>query len=121
MPHPSFNGLSTMNGRSNMVSGERFPSSFSLADKSFLELGSDIIHLNIAGSSLVVVDTAEAANELFDKRSSIYSSRYVLIPKYFPSFAEVSFILIASPRFIMLNELSGSVYHIQLSRYSRGI
>ncbi|KAF4567124.1 hypothetical protein EYR36_010741 [Pleurotus pulmonarius] len=47
---------------------------------------SDIIHLNIAGSSLIVIDTAEAANELFDKRSSIYSSR---------------------PRFIMLNELMG--------------
>ncbi|KAJ8695766.1 hypothetical protein PTI98_005695 [Pleurotus ostreatus] len=50
------------------------------------QYNSDIIHLNVAGSSIVVIDTAEAANDLFDKRSSIYSSR---------------------PRFIMLNELMG--------------
>ncbi|RDB18406.1 hypothetical protein Hypma_000372 [Hypsizygus marmoreus] len=39
------------------------------------ELGSDIIHLDVAGTSIVVLDTAEAATELLEKRSSIYSGR----------------------------------------------
>jgi hypothetical protein len=37
---------------------------------------SDIIHLNVAGNSLVILDTYEAATELLEKRSSIYSDRY---------------------------------------------
>ncbi|KAJ7629458.1 cytochrome P450 [Mycena polygramma] len=36
---------------------------------------SDIIHLNVAGTSIVVLNTIEAATDLLDKRSSIYSSR----------------------------------------------
>lgn len=36
---------------------------------------SDIIHLDLAGTSIVVLDTAEAAMELLEKRSSIYSGR----------------------------------------------
>ncbi|KAG5650135.1 hypothetical protein H0H81_000558 [Sphagnurus paluster] len=39
------------------------------------ELGSDIIHLDVAGTSIVVLDSEEAAIELLDRRSSIYSSR----------------------------------------------
>ncbi|KAG5638039.1 hypothetical protein H0H81_002159 [Sphagnurus paluster] len=39
------------------------------------ELGSDIIHLNMAGTSIVVLDSEEAANDLLEKRSSLYSSR----------------------------------------------
>lgn len=35
----------------------------------------DIIHLDVAGSSIVVLDTPEVAMELLDKRSSIYSDR----------------------------------------------
>jgi hypothetical protein len=37
--------------------------------------GSDVIHLNMAGKHLVIVNTRVAAKELFDKRSAIYSSR----------------------------------------------
>ncbi|KAI0033059.1 cytochrome P450 [Vararia minispora EC-137] len=37
--------------------------------------GSGVIHLNTLGTHLVVVNTAKAANELFDKRSSLYSDR----------------------------------------------
>lgn len=39
------------------------------------ELDTDIMHLNIAGQSIVVLDTAEAATELLERRSSLYSGR----------------------------------------------
>ncbi|KAF9457686.1 cytochrome P450 [Collybia nuda] len=50
------------------------------------ELQTDIIHLDVAGTSIVVLDNAEAATELLEKRSQIYSSR---------------------PRMPMLGELAG--------------
>lgn len=37
--------------------------------------GSDIIHLSAAGNDIVVLNSFKAVNDLFDKRSSIYSSR----------------------------------------------
>ncbi|KAF7427806.1 hypothetical protein PC9H_007022 [Pleurotus ostreatus] len=58
---------------------------------------SDIIHLTVAGSSLIVIDTTEAAKELLDKRSYIYSSR---------------------PRFVMLNELMGWSWLFAMMEYS---
>ncbi|KAG6902124.1 hypothetical protein C0995_004070 [Termitomyces sp. Mi166 len=39
------------------------------------EFGSDIIHLNVAGTSIIVLDNAQLATELLEKKSSIYSSR----------------------------------------------
>ncbi|KAF8960416.1 cytochrome P450 [Flammula alnicola] len=39
------------------------------------ELGTDIMHLNIAGTRLIVLDTSEVATDLLEKRSSIYSGR----------------------------------------------
>jgi hypothetical protein len=38
----------------------------------------DILYLNVAGTSLVVLDSSEAAMELLEKRSSIYSGRSLL-------------------------------------------
>jgi hypothetical protein len=38
-------------------------------------LGSDLIHLNLLGTHVVVLNTAQAAAELLDKKSSIYSDR----------------------------------------------
>jgi len=35
----------------------------------------DILYLNVAGQSIIVLDTFEAANELLERRSSLYSSR----------------------------------------------
>ncbi|KAF8884004.1 cytochrome P450 [Infundibulicybe gibba] len=35
----------------------------------------DIIHLEVAGTSIVVLDTYEATTELFEKKSSLYSGR----------------------------------------------
>ena len=37
---------------------------------------SEIVHLNLLGTHVVVVNTSSAATALFDKRSSIYSDRY---------------------------------------------
>ena len=37
--------------------------------------GSDIIHLQAFGSHIVVVNSVKAANELFEKRSRIYSDK----------------------------------------------
>ena len=45
-------------------------------------LGSDIIHLKLAGTRVFVLNSAEAAIELFDKRSSSYSDRLVVIHTY---------------------------------------
>ncbi|KAJ7498204.1 cytochrome P450 [Mycena galericulata] len=36
---------------------------------------SDIIHLNVAGTSIIVLSSVEAANDLLEKRSSLYSDR----------------------------------------------
>jgi len=38
-------------------------------------LGSDVIHMNLAGTHLLVVNSHEAATELFEKRSAIWSDR----------------------------------------------
>ncbi|KAJ7760722.1 cytochrome P450 [Mycena maculata] len=50
------------------------------------ECNSDIIHLSAAGNSIIILGSVEAAEDLLDKRSAIYSDR---------------------PRFTMLNELVG--------------
>ncbi|KAG6872554.1 hypothetical protein C0995_008898 [Termitomyces sp. Mi166 len=39
------------------------------------ELGSDMIHLDIAGTSIIVLNNAQMATDLLEKRSSIYSNR----------------------------------------------
>ena len=43
-------------------------------------IGSDVIWYNALGSDIIVVNTLKAANELLDKRSSIYSDRFVARP-----------------------------------------
>ncbi|KAJ4491549.1 cytochrome P450 [Lentinula edodes] len=37
---------------------------------------SDIVHVNIAGNSVIILNTLEAAMELLEQRSNIYSSRW---------------------------------------------
>ncbi|KAM5540993.1 hypothetical protein V8D89_005304 [Ganoderma adspersum] len=60
------------------------------------EYDSDIIQLSVFGSNIVVLDTLEAANELLDRRSTIYSGR---------------------PRMFMLTELSGFGFSFGLMDY----
>ncbi|KAH8998282.1 cytochrome P450 [Lactarius hatsudake] len=59
-------------------------------------LGSDIIHADVIGSHIVILNSIKAANELLEKRSSIYSDR---------------------PHLVVLQELFGMDYHIGLVRY----
>ena len=42
-----------------------------------LYAGSDIIYVNVLGQPIVVIDKYETAVELLEKRSGIYSSRFV--------------------------------------------
>ncbi|KAH9038268.1 cytochrome P450 [Lactarius hengduanensis] len=60
------------------------------------ELGSDIIHANVMGSHIVILNSIKAANELLDKRSSIYSDR---------------------PPLVAIRELFGMDYNIALAQY----
>ncbi|KAF9457684.1 cytochrome P450 [Collybia nuda] len=60
------------------------------------ELDTDIIHLNVAGNSIIVLDSFEAATELLEKRSHVYSGR---------------------PRMPMVSELMGQDYNIGLMPY----
>ncbi|KAF9001512.1 cytochrome P450 [Cyathus striatus] len=63
------------------------------ASKGYAEMckkyNSDIIHLNVLGTNLIVLNSYDAAQELLEKRSSIYSSR---------------------PSSVMLRELGGYAY-----------
>ena len=44
-----------------------------------LYAGSDIIYINVLGQSIIVIDKYETAVELLEKRSGIYSSRFVSV------------------------------------------
>ncbi|KAG5733206.1 O-methylsterigmatocystin oxidoreductase, partial [Termitomyces sp. T112] len=55
------------------------------------EFGSDIIHLNVVGTSIIVLDNEKISIDLLERRSSIYSSR---------------------SRMPMINELMGWNFHI---------
>ena len=39
--------------------------------------GSDVIHVDTLGKHLIIVNSAKAAKELFEKRFSLYSDRFV--------------------------------------------
>ncbi|KAJ7483546.1 cytochrome P450 [Mycena latifolia] len=60
------------------------------------EFDSDIIHLNVVGTSIVVLSSMEAVRDLFDKRSALYSDR---------------------PRLPMLVELMGWDYGTAFMKY----
>lgn len=37
---------------------------------------SDVVHINLAGTHLIVLNSEEAISDLFDKRAAIYTGRY---------------------------------------------
>ena len=39
--------------------------------------GSDVIHADALGTHLIIVNSAKAAKEMFEKRFSLYSNRFV--------------------------------------------
>ncbi|KAH9044125.1 cytochrome P450 [Lactarius hengduanensis] len=43
------------------------------------QYGSDVVHVDVLGTHMVIINSAKAANELFGKRSSIYSDRPSLV------------------------------------------
>lgn len=65
-------------------------------------LDTDVLYLNSFGRSTVVINSLEAAQEIFERRSAIYSERYALrvFYRYPGSYTEAY-----RPRFTMLNEL----------------
>ncbi|KAJ7252542.1 cytochrome P450 [Mycena rebaudengoi] len=60
------------------------------------ELGSDIIHLSVAGKSIIILSSVDVVFDLLDQRSAIYSDR---------------------PRSIMINELMGADFNFATMRY----
>ncbi|KAJ7251444.1 cytochrome P450 [Mycena rebaudengoi] len=60
------------------------------------ELGSDIIHLSVAGKSIIILSSVDVVFDLLDQRSAIYSDR---------------------PRSIMMNELMGGEFSFVIMRY----
>ncbi|KAK7694990.1 hypothetical protein QCA50_002178 [Cerrena zonata] len=60
------------------------------------QYGSDLLRLNVFGRNLIIVNSLEAASDLFDGRSTIYNSR---------------------PRLVMLNELIGFGYGMAFLPY----
>ncbi|KAJ7920193.1 cytochrome P450 [Mycena leptocephala] len=62
------------------------------------DFASDIIHLNIAGKSIIILSSLEATNDLMVQRSAIYSDR---------------------PRFPMVNELMGWEFSLAFMKYGR--
>jgi hypothetical protein len=56
-----------------------FPSPFSESHRhpDLLSLGSDVVHISIFGTHIVILNSAKAASDLLDGRSALYSDRYV--------------------------------------------
>ena len=65
-------------------------------------LGSDIIHLEGPGLSLIVLNSVKSVTDLLDKRSAIYSSRSALFLVFF---LETEANNTHRPRATMVNEL----------------
>ena len=42
----------------------------------FWVVGSDVLHVDVLGTHIVIINSVKAANELLEKRSSVYSDRY---------------------------------------------
>ncbi|KAJ7251338.1 hypothetical protein C8J57DRAFT_673067 [Mycena rebaudengoi] len=62
------------------------------------ELASDIIHLSVAGKSIIILSSVDVGFDLLDQRSAIYSDR---------------------PRSIMVNELMGAEVFFSNMRYGK--
>ncbi|KAJ7920178.1 cytochrome P450 [Mycena leptocephala] len=70
-------GSTHYNGALSHLAVHRIPFSVTLASgANEATPDSDIIHLNLAGTSVIVLSSFKAMEELFEKRSSIYSDRY---------------------------------------------
>lgn len=59
-----------MNGRKNMV---RFV--INVFGAAYRFLPGDVIHLRVLGRDIIVLNSVQAATDLFDKRGGLYSDR----------------------------------------------
>jgi len=65
-----------MHGKYGLNGGSFIVSSSHVSSESFLILkDTDILHLKVPGQSIIVLNSYEAAKELLERRSAIYSSR----------------------------------------------
>ncbi len=73
---------STFEWETYMEWNKRYSMSYQCLPKWILTTGfsdSDIIHLNVAGTSIIVLSSSEAAVNLLEKRSAIYSDRQAAV------------------------------------------
>lgn len=66
---------------------------------------SDLIHLNVFGTHILVVNSAEVAKALFEGKSALYGDRLVYIFTWSSENSDCFQKLLARPRMTMLNEL----------------
>jgi hypothetical protein len=67
----TYRELSKIHGAPNRRSLQRSETSFLLLSL----LGSDLIHLNMAGTHIIVANSAQTASDLFEKQALIYADR----------------------------------------------
>jgi hypothetical protein len=65
---------------------------FQLTKKSTIDyfVASDIIHIGVAGTSIIVLSSVDVAFDLLEQRSAIYSDRPVEIPSIPKDFKHVN-------------------------------
>lgn len=80
-------------------------SCFSLALEITRFSDSDILHFQVFGSSIVVLNSFRVANDLLHRRSSLYSSRQRLSPSLTNGHPDKPFLLTYRPVSTMINEL----------------
>lgn len=56
-----------------------------MRESAYSTLGTDILYINVLGTSLVVLDSSEAATDLLERRSSRYSGRCAHFVEMVPS------------------------------------
>ena len=71
----NWNGRPTINGAKTLVSPETIQGFYKKSHK-WEWIDTDILHLNVAGTNIIVIGTYQAAVDLLEKKSSIYSGRY---------------------------------------------
>ena len=74
--HQRSNGSHTWNGARNAVCSVYYTVAEQVPN--CMRSDSDILHLDVAGTSIIVLSSTEAAEELLVKRAAIYSDRRVV-------------------------------------------
>jgi hypothetical protein len=78
-------------------------------------VGSDIIHLSVAGKSIIILSSVDVVFDLLDQRSAIYSDRRVANRVYLKPISHDF-----RPRSIMVNELMGFEFAFGESAFKFG-